>query len=88
MKKVVFILAAFVALSSCQKEEPTPNQPAPQQACNCGTIIEQGNHNTSNPAGYLIIRNDCSGNIRTQNTSILINNYVGNPWCLEEGESW
>jgi uncharacterized lipoprotein NlpE involved in copper resistance len=80
MKKIILTLTVIaLTLMSCNKECTST----------CGTIVSDGIDTPTN-CYWLDIQNDCSGNTKRfcfdQNT--WMNNYVGDPMCLNNQASW
>ncbi|NQY43564.1 MAG: hypothetical protein HRT87_09505 [Legionellales bacterium] len=80
MKKIVLLLAVFVAVS-CSKEEdlPEPTPTTQSSSCNCGTVV------SDDVSDYSIrVRNSCSNNIKKFNLeqSDWMVAYVGSNICM------
>jgi hypothetical protein len=88
MRKLALLAVTLLALTSCEKEMPEPTEPINGQNCDCGIIVDQGVHNTSTPAGYIIIKNDCTGVEKSHNTGYLTQNHIGKVWCDQTGYFW
>jgi hypothetical protein len=88
MKKVSLIIALAFLTASCEPEVIEPNQPnePAQENCHCGTIVNYGNYTTT---GYIVVRNNCSGNeIGYQTPTIITNSPVGQTWCDPNYNKW
>jgi hypothetical protein len=80
MKKLLFLSLVIISLSSCKKEDVSP-----QQQCNCGLIT------SDNVSDYsVVIRNSCSGNEQKfyLQPGDWMNAHVGTDYCITNVQSW
>jgi hypothetical protein len=92
MKKIILALGLAVALISCKKENPQPNEP--QQNCSCGTITSVSlHHPVYNPTIRSVnIKNYCSGSTKTvwPTAAQLASrpHHIGAEWCDPLNTGW
>jgi hypothetical protein len=81
MKKLFILIASILVIlsfTSCVEEEPPK-----QTYCQCGTIVQRGIQ------GLIWLKNDCTGNIKTDRIGWPYNVPTENTYCYSDPRySW
>lgn len=91
MKRILIVMIMAASIFSCEKEKIEPcDKPHQEEVifddCGCGEVIE-----TKNFTGVrkdLIVKNNCTGNLKTFKQVLETAAYVGDQYCTKQYNSY